>query len=153
MLGAFFVIAGIVLFVVHLLASLWSHTIAWILTAGTVLLLVQIAMLVHGLMTLPTFIDEHGLHIRHGRAGCLSVPFNNICSSEDVALRAEEIGPQVIRATILAHPNVAVRLNKPMQHRKKQVNVSTMRLDDPAAFHAALAMGSGNLNPAFNQSS
>lgn len=137
-LGAFFGVAVVELFVVHLLASLWSAKLAWFLTAATLLALVQIASLIHGLVKWPTVLDEKRVTVRHGRSGRIVVPLHNIISTEDVAFSPEERGPHVFRTSILAHPNVVLRLRDPVRKGRRWVKVIAMRLDDPVAFHVAL---------------
>lgn len=133
-LAVFLAIALVELFAVHLLVSLWSPAAAWVLSALTVLMLGQIALLIHGMATWPTLADDTGITIRHGRRGEIFVPFDRIASIEDVAFRPEEKGPGTFRATLLAQPNVAVRLSQPLRHGRRTLSTVTMRLDDPAAF-------------------
>lgn len=138
MLGVFFVIAFVELFAVHLLVALWSPNAAWILTALTVLGMAQIALLVHEMTKWPSLIGDTGVTVRHGKRSEIFVPLNLIASVEDVAFRPEEKGPQTFRATILAQPNVAIRLSEPLRYGKRLLSTISLRLDDPAAFLAAL---------------
>jgi hypothetical protein len=66
------------------------------------------------------------------------VPLNLITGVEDVAFRPEEKGPQTFRASLLAQPNVAIRLSQPLRHGRRTLSTISMRLDDPATFLAAL---------------
>ena len=133
-LAAFFVIALVELLTVHLLVSLWSPIAAWVLSGLTVLMLGQIALLVHGMMKWPTVIDDTGIIVRHGRRGEIFVPLAQVASIEDVAFRPEEKGPHAFRATVLAQPNVAIRLSEPLPYGRRTVSSISMRLDDPASF-------------------
>jgi hypothetical protein len=138
LLAVFFALALVELFVVHLLVAMWSSTAALVLTTLTVIGLVPLALMMHGLATWPTMIEGTGVRVRHGRRGEIFVPFTQIVSSEDVALRSEERGAHVFRATILAHPNIMMRLAEPLPHKRRKLESIAMRLDEPAAFRAAL---------------
>jgi hypothetical protein len=138
MLAAFFAIALIELFVVHLLVSLWSTTAAWILSALTLLGLIQIGLLIDGMIRWPTRIGGTSLDVRHGRLGELVVPLDQIASVEDVAFRPEQKGPQVFRATVLAQPNVAIKLAPPLPYRRRMLEWITLRLDEPELFRAEI---------------
>lgn len=137
-LGVFFALALVELFAVHLLIALWSPTAAWILSALTVLALAQIVLLVHGMIRSPTHVDETTITVLHGRRSRVVVPLSSISSIEEVAFQPEEKGPRTLRATVLAQPNVAIRLSAPLQHGKRTLSTITMRLDEPAAFLATV---------------
>lgn len=139
-LAVFFSIALVELFAVHLLVALWSPTAAWVLSALTVVALGQIALLVHGMIRWPTLVDDTGITVRHGMRSEIFVPLDAVASVEDVAFQPEEKGQQTFRATILAQPNVAIRLSEPLPHRKRMLSTISVRLDDPAAFLAALRL-------------
>ena len=135
---AFLAIAILELFAVHLLASLWSTALAWVLSAFTILFLGQIALLMQGLRKWPTVINEAGITVRHGRKGALFVPLGQVAGSEDVAFSPEERGRQVFRATVIAHPNLMLRLSAPLCPGRRRIERIAMRLDEPALFQAAL---------------
>ncbi len=138
-LAIFAVIALIELLALHLLVSLWSSTVAWVLTALTMLMLGQMALLIHGLINRPTLIEDAGVTVRHGRRGEIFVPITKIASIENVAFQPEEKGVQTFRATVLAQPNVALRLSEPLVHGRRKLQSITMRLDQPSAFRAELS--------------
>lgn len=140
MLAVFFSIALVELFAAHLLVALWSSTAAWVLSALTILALGQIALLVHGMISRPTLLDDSGITVRHGRRSEIFVPLDLVERVEDVAFRPTEKGPQTFRATVLAQPNVAIRLSEPVRHGKRMLSTISMRLDDPAQFLAALSL-------------
>jgi hypothetical protein len=135
LLAVFLLLALLELVAVHLLVSMWSAAAAWVLTALTVVAMVQIAALIHGLVTHATEIDDGHVHVRHGRAGHLAVPLGTIERAEDVAYAPEEKGPAVFRASLIASPNVALRLREPVSvGRRRAVSIVTLRLDEPQAF-------------------
>jgi hypothetical protein len=138
MLWMFLSLASIELFAVHLLASLWSSTAAWVLSALTVLGLAHIALLMRGLITSPTLLDDDGLTIRHGTRSEIFVPLGSVTRIEDVAFQPEQKGPQTFRATILAQPNLCVHLSPALPFRDRTLSTICLRLDDPAFFRTEL---------------
>lgn len=134
LLGAFFVIALVELFAVHLLVSLWSSLAAWLLSGATILMLGQIALLVHGMISWPTLVNDKGIIVRYGKRREIFVPFSQIVSVEDVAFRPEEKGPETFRATLLAQPNIAIRLSEPLPLGRRAPSTISMRLDDSRSF-------------------
>lgn len=135
---AFLVIAIVEVLVTHLLLLQWSPPLAWLLTASTIFFLAHLALTMHGLMVHPTLIDNTGVTVMFGRHGKVFVPLSQICAGDDVALSPEERGPLVFRASIMAHPNIALRLNRPLTVGKRQVQTVTMRLDRSDEFRTDL---------------
>jgi hypothetical protein len=138
MLGVFFSIACVELFVVHLLVALWSAAAAWALSALTLFGLAQIAMLVRGMIRWPTLIDDTRITIRHGRRSEILVPLDVVESVEDVAFQPEEKGPKTFRATVLAQPNLCIRVSPAVLYRSRALSTICLRLDEPSAFRAEL---------------
>lgn len=138
MLGMLSVIALAELVAVHLLVSLWSAVAAWLLSGATMLMFGHMALLVHGMVRWPTLVGDSGITIRHGRRGEIFVPFAQVASLDDVAFRPEEKGAQFFRATLLAQPNLAIRLTEPLPYRRRMLSSIGLRLDDPASFGAAV---------------
>jgi hypothetical protein len=139
LLCVFLSLALLELLAVHLLVSLWSGTAAWVLTGLSILAVVQIAWLIRGMVRHPHEIDETHVRVRHGTAGLVEVPLSSMVRAENVAFAPEEKGAEVFRATLIASPNVALRLEPPVAMRRRQVSTIILRLDDPAAFLARLA--------------
>lgn len=133
-LAVFIAIAVVELLVVHLLVSLWSATAAWVLSGLTALMLGQIVLLVDGMIRWPTIIDSDGITVRYGRRGEIFVPLAQVVSVEDVAFRLEEKGADTFRATVLAQPNLAIRLSEPLKYKRRNLLSIAMRLDEPASF-------------------
>jgi hypothetical protein len=139
LLCVFLGLALVELLTVHLLLSLWSRTAAWVLTAFSVLAVAQIAWLIRGMVRHPHEIDTRHVHVRYGAAGHIKLPLSSIVQAENVAFRPEEKGAGVFRATLIASPNVALRLDPAVTTRRLPVSTITLRLDDPARFLARLA--------------
>jgi hypothetical protein len=143
LLSVFLRLALLELMVVHMLVSMWSLTAAWVLTALSILAVVQIAAIIHGLVRYPTEIDAGQVHVRHGRAGRILVPLTAIERVDNVAFAPEEKGREVFRATLIASPNVALRLREPVIVRRRPISTITLRLDEPAAFMVELEARKG----------
>lgn len=134
LLGVFLGLAAVELVAVHLLVSLWKPAVAWVLTALSAAAILQIAFLIRGLKRHPTTVDAQHIHVRHGWAGDLPVPLASIASVENVAFAPEEHGRGVFRASLIASPNVALRLREAVAVRRRSVSLVTLRIDDPEAF-------------------
>ncbi len=126
------------LLVVHLLLSMWSERAAWVLTGLTLLGLVHLALLLRGLVRYPTLIDDEVVVVRHGGRGEIRVPLTLVRMAEDVSFAPEERGPAVLRASLLAQPNVSLRLKEKVTSGRRQIDTISMRLDEPSAFLAEL---------------
>ena len=133
-LAVFFMLALLELLAVHLLLSIWSPVAAWVLSGLTVLMLFQMSLLVHGMVKWPTVVDDTKIIVRHGRRGDVIVPLAQVVSIEDVSFRPEEKGPQAFRATVLAQPNIRIRLSEPLHRGRRTLSSISIRLDDPASF-------------------
>jgi hypothetical protein len=136
LLGALGAVATIELVVVHLLLSQWSHVAALVLSLATLVTIIRVGLTVRDMARWPTLVDDQAVVVRHGGRGEIHVLLATIESVENVAFAPEERGRTIFRATLLAQPNVALRLGVPVQVGKKEVTTITMRLDDPAAFIA-----------------
>jgi hypothetical protein len=131
-------LAALELVGVHLLVSRWSVAAAFVLSALSLGAMVQIALLIQGLVRFRTEVDQTFGRVRHGRAGCVPVPIASIESADYVAFAPEERGPHVFRTGLIAAPNIALRLSKPVQVRRAARTVVTLRLDEPQAFLSLL---------------
>jgi hypothetical protein len=139
LLTVFLCLALLELIAVHFLMSMWSVTAAWVLTVLSAVAVVQIALLIRGLIQNPTVVDRNHVHVRHGRAGQVSVPLSDIVKAEFVAFAPEEQGRHVFRASLIASPNIALHLGKPVQIRRSGRTLIALRLDEPQAFLSTLA--------------
>lgn len=138
MLWVLVALCSIELAVVHLLVALWSRPAAIMLS---IVSLATIAWLVRGirsLSSLPSTLTPAALTLRAGRLARVSVPLAAVAGLRDdwdiAALKA----PGVRKLSLVAHPNIWVELSTPVTRRGRTIHAIAHRLDDPAAFAAAL---------------
>ncbi len=138
LLWVFVAIMGIELAVVHLLvAALWSHVAALILSGFSLATLIWTIALIRSLDRRPVLVDGTGVTMRLGRLKTVYVPFGAIAS-----LRTSWSGDAVKRRGVLNlalinYPNLMLDLDPPLPGRRP-VHAIAHRLDDPAGFAAAV---------------
>lgn len=141
MLYVLLALGSIELLVVHLLVSLASPAAAWVLSAVTILGVVQIATIVRRVKRRPTLVTGDGLVIRSAKGYELTLPWNRVAAVEPIGFGPEPKGPDVLRASLLSHPNVLVRATEPFTVRQlgltRTASAAALRVDQPAAFLAA----------------
>ncbi len=134
-------LGSVELLVVHLVVSLWSTTAAWVLSAATLLFIVQFAMVVHRLKRSPTLLTEDRLMIRSGKGFEVSLPWNKVASVEPIGLGSAPSGEDVLRVSLLAHPNILVTATEPFTvkrfGRSRLARSAALRVDQPAALVSA----------------
>lgn len=143
MIWALAALATLELFAVHLLvALLWSHAVAALLslvTGGSILWLV---LLVGSFASRPVLVIEEEVVMRVGTLRSVTVPRSSIEAVETAFPPGFTKAPGVLNLALLAYPNVALRLSAPLpglSRRGAPVRRIAHRLDDPAAFLSALA--------------
>lgn len=147
LIGVFATLAAIELVVVHVLVSIWNGTAAWILSAATLAALAYIAGLIGAMIGRPILVCGDRLVIRCRLRRELVVPVVNVAAVEDVALSPEPKGAGVLRATVLAHPNIALRLDPALVCRRfgrpRAIETIALRIDRPEAFRKAVEASRG----------
>lgn len=147
LIGVFAMLAAIELVVVHLLVSMWNGTAAWILSAATLAALAHIAVLISAMIGRPILVCGDKLVIRCRLRRELVFPIANVAAVEDVALSPEPKGATVLRATVLAHPNIALRLDPALVYRRfgrlQTIEIIALRVDRPEAFCKAVEVSRG----------
>ena len=147
-------LAAAELMIVHLLVSMWSGTAAWVVTVLTIAAVAQAAWMVRAMINRPVLVSERAVTIRFRTRTPIVVPIDAIARVEDSALAPEPKGAGVFRGTLLAHPNITLRLERPLSHAARRIEVIALRIDAPAAFRAAVEarraqfQGSGGEAPA-----
>ncbi len=139
MMWAFAALAALELFVVHFLVSLWSVTVALILSALTLATMIWLVLLIRSFRRLPVLLDEQGLFLRSGSLISLRVPLDRV---EIVRgqFASDALKPRsVLNLAMLSYPNVLVELREPMRRGRRSIDRIAHRLDDPGAFLAAVA--------------
>lgn len=138
LLWIFVAVASVELVTVHLLvALLWSRAAAAILsllTLGSILWLVSVIL---SMRRLPVVLAEGMLTMRVGTLKGAVVPLASIAGLRghwDAAVLKDR---SVLNLALIAWPNVVVDLKLPLPGRRGVRSIAH-RLDDPAAFAAAL---------------
>jgi hypothetical protein len=141
MLGVLLGLAVVETIVVHIVAlALWGMTVAAVLA---VIDLSAVLMLVGWLRSFrrrPVTIEGRRLVFRLGRLFEVPVDIDDIAgfrtSWDSAAIKRKS----VLNLALVAWPNVVLDLREPIKVRHRRI-ISTVahRLDDPAAFHAAIA--------------
>lgn len=129
--------------VVHLVISHWSMAAALILLALGVWGVMFTLALMNGLRIYPVLLMQDGIRLRAGPFTDVSVPLAAIASIEASISHEECKRRDVLRASLLTHPNIVLRLDPPLERRDilgrpRAIARLAFRLDDPAPFIAAL---------------
>lgn len=131
-------LSGVELTAVHLLLAHWFPRAA---LAASLLTLAGIGWLVHAILSmrrLPVLVDGERLLLRAGRLKRIEVPIAEVAGlvrDWDAALVRRR---DTLNLALLAYPNVVIALTGPRPGRRGIVRIAH-RLDDPAAFGAALS--------------
>lgn len=138
MLWVMVALSSIELIVVHFLLSFWSPTIAFILSALTLVSIVWIVLTVRSMRRLPVLLDEDRLVMRVGTLRCLDIPLDRIggLRSDFDAAALKQSG--IANLALLAWPNVFIELRTPIQQGRREFGGVAHKLDDGPAFAAAL---------------
>jgi hypothetical protein len=138
MLWVFVALATLELFVVHFLVSIWSVRAALALSALTVASMLWFVWLIRSFRRLPVLLDEAELLMRSGGMASMRVGLSSVAGvrahfpSETLKSRA------VLNLAMLSYPNVIVDLVEPIRRGRRSIQYIAHRLDDPAAFVAAI---------------
>lgn len=143
MIATLLVLQLIEIVVVDLLVSHWSERAALVLLALGIWGALFFVALMKGFRLYPILIDETGVRVRSGTIIDMHVPFDAIMGLDPAITHEETRAKDVLNAAILSHPNVILRLSRPLEYRgvfgkMRQVNRVAFRLDEPAPFLAAL---------------
>jgi uncharacterized protein (DUF58 family) len=128
--------------IVHLLiALLWSATAALILSLATLGTIVWLVLLIRSFPRLPVLVDEEKVLMRIGSLRRVELPRPRIAAVRTAFAGEEVRSPGVLNLALLAYPNVLVEMAEPVRSGRqgKMVRAVAHRLDDPAAFRAAVA--------------
>jgi hypothetical protein len=128
------------LFVTHLLVSaLWSHVAAWILSALSVATLAWVILFIRSLKRLPVLVDGEGVTMRIGSLKSVRIPAGHLAGLRTAWPREELQRRGVLNLAMINYPNVMLDLDPPLPGRRRSLKAVAHRLDDPAAFAAAVA--------------
>lgn len=144
MIGVMLALQIIEIGVVHLLVSHWSPTAALILLAMGVWGLLFTLALMNALRRYPAALGEREFRFRVGVVTELVVPVAQIVAVEPSISDAQCKGREVLRATVLTHPNVVLRIDPPLIRsdwlgRERRIERIALRIDEPVPLVAALS--------------
>jgi hypothetical protein len=134
----FVAIMALELAVVHLLvAALWSHVVAAILSVISLAALVWTIALIRSLDRRPVLVTETGVTMRLGRLKTVHVPATTIAGLR-TSVPGEALKQRgVLNLAMINYPNLMLDLDPPLPGRRP-VHAIAHRLDDPAGFAAAV---------------
>ncbi len=125
--------------VLHVVAvALWGWTIAIVLGLFDLSLIAALIGLLRAIRRHPVTIAEGVLTMRIGRRKVMPIPLDQVdgvrASWDAAALKCKGVA----NLALATWPNVVVDLAAPVRLRGREVHAVAHRLDDPAAFSAAL---------------
>ncbi len=139
LLWVFVCIMVLELLLVHLLvAALWSHGAALVLSGLSLATLVWMVFFIRSLNRLPVLVDEGGVTMRLGSLRSVRVPVASIAGLRTSFQREELKQRGVLNLGLINYPNVMLELDPPLPARKRRLVAIAHRLDDPAGFMAAV---------------
>jgi hypothetical protein len=138
LLWVFTGIMAVELAVVHLLvAALWSHVVAAILSVVSLVTLVWTIALIRSLDRRPVLVTETGVTMRLGRLKTVHVPATTIAGLR-TSVPGEALKQRgVLNLAMINYPNLMLELDPPLPGRRP-IHAIAHRLDDPAGFAAAV---------------
>ena len=145
MLWAFVALATIELLVVHLVVSSHWHRAAWPLTAVTGLSLLWIVRWVRSFQRLPHRLNERELVLNLGLLTSVSVPLSSIAAVRDQWDSAILRDKDTLSLSPIAYPNRMIELEPPLETKRRALSRIAFRVDEPAAFDAAMRELSGSV--------
>ena len=139
MMWVFVCVASVELVVVHLLVALWRPWAAAVLSVLTVASIVWLVGVIRSFRRLPVLIEDDRLVMRVGTLARIDVPRAHVAGLREAWDAAALKQPGVRKLSLIAWPNIVVDLDPPLPGRRRAIVTVAHRLDDPAAFRAALA--------------
>ena len=140
LLWVFAAIMAAELLVTHLIvAAVWSHVAAFILSAISLAALLWTIHFTLSLKRLPVLVNADGVTMRIGSLKSVHVPAGHIAALRTAWARDELKRRGVLNFGGINYPNVMLDLDPPLSNRKRPLIAIAHRLDDPAGFAAAVA--------------
>jgi hypothetical protein len=138
MLWVFVALASAELVIVHLLLVLWKPWLAWTLSALSFATIGWIVGVILSFRRRPVRIADGALVMRAGALKRIVVPLDRVAGLRAGWSAADLKRRDVLNLALLAWPNVVVELTEPIAMRGRPIRAIAHKLDDPAAFAAAL---------------
>jgi hypothetical protein len=131
-------IGTVELFVTHLLMMFWHPLVAAGLSVASLAALGWLIAISRSFERLPVLLTDEQVFMRVGSLRQVIVPLGAIKAmpTEWTAERLKQRG--VVNLALLSYPNVMLELDPPIPARRTAIKAVAHRLDDPAAFTAAL---------------
>lgn len=129
--------------VVHALLAFWWPRVALVLTLVSFGMIAWLVRAVRSFRHLPVLVDGDRLVLRAGTLRSVTLERARVAG-----LRATEWSHAEVRAravlnlALIAFPNVWIDLTEPLAIGRRRIVAVAHRLDDPAAFAAALSLRS-----------
>lgn len=139
MMWVFLGIAWVELVVTHLLVALWHPWVAIVLSLVSLTGVIWLVRLLRSLRRLPVLIEDERLVMRVGTLKRVDLSRAQIAGlRQRWDAQAFKRG-ETLKLSLLAWPNVVIDLDEPVTGWRRPVRAVAHRLDDPAAFAAALS--------------
>ncbi|XJJ68010.1 hypothetical protein WBP07_03020 [Novosphingobium sp. BL-8A] len=143
MMGALLALQAIEIAVLDVVLRLWSPRIANVLLELGIVALLYFVGLIRSLRLRPILLTDKGLRVRSGLLVERCVAYRDIAGLAPEISAAEVKSGATHNMALLAWPNVVVRLaspieRKPLLRARPPIRAIAFRVDDPAAFNAAL---------------
>lgn len=141
MIGVLLGIAIVEMCVVHLVVgALFGWTVALVVGVLDLSLVIGLALLLRSFRRLPVTIADGVLTLRAGLLKSVVVPVGQIAGLRATWDAAALKQHGVVNLALASWPSVVIDLDPPvLMRRGRQVRAVAHKLDDPAAFHAAIA--------------
>ncbi|MDB5738312.1 MAG: hypothetical protein JWO65_1980 [Sphingomonas bacterium] len=141
MLGVLLGIAVVETMMVHLIAlGLWGWKVAAALALIDLSAIVWLVRLMRSFRRLPATIEGDRLTMRVGTLRSITIAVENIAGFRETFDAAAIKRRDVANLALIAWPNILIDLKHPIEVRHRRIiSAIAHRLDDPAAFHAAIA--------------
>ncbi len=141
MIGVLLGIAIVEMLVVHLVVVVWlgwwAALVAGVLDASLVIALIG---LIRSFRRLPVTLADGALTMRAGSLRSVTIPVANIAGLRATWDAAAIKQRGVLNLALASWPSVVVDLDPPIELRRgRKLYAVAHKLDDPVAFHAAIA--------------
>jgi hypothetical protein len=142
--GVFLFLIAVETIGIHLLLALWSETLAWVATALSIYLALQLFAHLKALLLRPVVVTEDCLYLRCGILGDAIVPRGNVGSAEMIGVTEyDDGGIDLLPLGAMSQPNIQLSLMEPVTvygvyGLKKTGRVIRLCVDDPDAFAGAI---------------
>ncbi|MEG3165956.1 hypothetical protein U1701_15265 [Sphingomonas sp. PB2P19] len=131
-------LCSIELIVDHLVLMHWYPGVAAILSVATLSGLVWLVRVILSFRRLPVLLTEDRIVMRVGTLREVVVPLASV-KALPTDWTAESLKARgVVNLALIAYPNIVIELDPPIVGERRTITTVAHRLDDPAAFTAAL---------------